>query len=211
MKDFKKKLIPIIGISLASLTAIAATSTLAYFVINQNVDQNIYPNGGETKKSIFLDPNLDKWDRGYDELFYAYVWGYPDGSNPSSKAEYFLVPSIAVEIEMTINGDGVGSYKATRMLHIFEFDDLTFDHMIFTRMNPASVEQSAMSIGDSSWWNASMDASWCWGRTGDITYSSSYNYYRIDDYFDDSLYAKYSYGTIDRDGVVVIEGNNYTP
>lgn len=208
MKNIKKKLLPIIGISLASIAAIASISTMAYFIINQDVDQAIYPNGGEMKKTLFLDPGSGVWDQGYDELFYAYVWNNSDVSNHA-----YLVPSKGVQLDMTITETNASSHNVSRTVYIFEFDSVAYNRIVFTRMNPASVgldssSNPVCSIGDSSWWNSASDAPFLWGRTGDITYQSSYNYYRIDSY--NSSYNNkgvvYSYGTINTSGAVTISG-----
>ena len=218
MKDFKKKLIPIIGISLASVTMIASISTMAYFVINQNVTQNIYPDGGEMKKTVFLDPGNEVWDLGYDELYYAYVWKSSSVSSSGGPIEAYLVPAKGVELDLSTKEIGSTSFGETvsRTVHVFEFDSITFDRVIFTRMNPASVELNSNSsmnceVGDANWWNGSSNGSWLWGRTDDITYNPSYNYYRIDYYANpgQSKVSKYSYGTINRSGQVTISGNNH--
>ena len=196
-------------ITIALVGAISFGVTYAVFAATDKASQAVQHTKGQVKKSIFLDCAA-QWNQGYGELIYA---AFYNSSNPSKKL--IVEPSREVTYtDMVIDS----SAPVSKDLYVFEMDTVTYNRIIFTRMNPNLIPNesdksrsstSYCSQGDSTWWSTGADV--LWGRTNEIQYNSlasGTNYFRIDDYHLGTKYYKYSYGTIESSGKTTIAGSN---
>lgn len=167
MKKRFKKLTIISSIAILSSIAISFSAiTVAKYVEGKDVAQSAFGLGGEREISIFF--NANKWKEGLDSsgnivdaAFYLYVWNHNDSTEEDSLQEV-LIPS--AHVTPTIS-------NVVMDLYVYEFDATKLNRMIFLRWNPNNEPSTTLSAENGMW-----------NQTTDITYSSLYNYYCIDDW-----------------------------
>lgn len=189
----KKVLIGLISILAVSAASLGIGLTYAGFAATDKASQTVYRDGGEMKRSIFLDCE-EKWNLGYNEMFFMRVW------NSSNALDYVdLQPTKTVTLTLT----GNSATNGTRKIHVFLFDTTIHNKIRFARVNPAIPYANISNV----FYN---NEQYIWGKSPDITYgySSTNNFFHIRDYVTDSTVSKYRTATINTSSVISSYSNS---
>ena len=162
----RKTLLACISSSISACIILGTSITFAGFAATDRANQTIYASGGIIKKSIFLDcENL--WNILGTEVIYMHAWN----SNNASTTNEWVLPTRTVT--MSITGTGV---SGSRNLYVFEYDTSKYNKLLFARVNPDGL--TADNVGSK-----------IWNKTYNRNLNDTINYYYLDAWVNNTIYA----------------------